>query len=160
MVLKYAAIHLTELAVVVLVLLLVRHFLGIPAWLVVAVVAVAIAKDLAFFPKVWKAYAAVDQPPLAELVGQEATVLYALDPVGYVMVRGELWKAVSVQAGALTGPLRPGERVRVRASRGMTLVVERTPGPPWATGGEAGVLIAAGGQEDGASGGVVATSGR
>ena len=40
------------------------------------------------------------------------------DP-GWVSVRGELWRARS------DAPLEPGDRVRVRAVEGLTLVVER-----------------------------------
>jgi membrane-bound ClpP family serine protease len=38
---------------------------------------------------------------------------------GWVTVRGELWRARS------DAPLEPGDRVRVRAVEGLTLVVER-----------------------------------
>lgn len=55
------------------------------------------------------------------LIGSIAIAQQALDPRGQVMVHGELWFAES------SDPVTPGERVRVRAVRGLTLLVERVP---------------------------------
>ena len=55
------------------------------------------------------------------LVGAIAIAQQPLDPRGQVMVHGELWFAESPAAVA------PGERVRVRAVRDLTLLVERIP---------------------------------
>ena len=53
------------------------------------------------------------------LVGAVAEVVTRCDPLGRVRVQGELWSA-RCEEGA-----EPGERVRVRALDGLTLVVER-----------------------------------
>jgi membrane-bound serine protease (ClpP class) len=55
------------------------------------------------------------------LVGETAVVTETLDPQGQVMLRGELWQAVS------RTPALKGERVRVYALRDLTLLVERVP---------------------------------
>lgn len=55
------------------------------------------------------------------LVGAIAIAQQPLDPRGQVMVHGEIWFAESSAAVA------PGERVRVRAVRDLTLLVERIP---------------------------------
>lgn len=55
------------------------------------------------------------------LVGSIAIAQQPLDPRGQVMVHGELWFAES------PAPVSPGERVRVRAVRELTLLVERIP---------------------------------
>ena len=55
------------------------------------------------------------------LVGSIAIAQQPLDPRGQVMVHGELWFAES------PAPVSPGERVRVRAVRNLTLLVERIP---------------------------------
>lgn len=60
-----------------------------------------------------------------ELVGAHAQARTSLDPEGQVWIEGALWRA------RLTGdaaPLRPGDRVRVEAVEGLTLVV--LPAPP------------------------------
>jgi membrane-bound serine protease (ClpP class) len=58
------------------------------------------------------------------LIGSIAIAQQPLDPRGQVMVHGELWFAES------PAPISPGERVRVRAVRNLTLLVERIPDSP------------------------------
>jgi membrane-bound serine protease (ClpP class) len=58
------------------------------------------------------------------LVGSIAIAQQPLDLRGQVMVHGELWFAES------PAPVSPGERVRVRAVRNLTLLVERIPDNP------------------------------
>jgi len=54
------------------------------------------------------------------LIGQTASVVVACRPAGRVNLRGEQWLARCEQGADV------GERVRVRARDGLTLVVERT----------------------------------
>jgi membrane-bound serine protease (ClpP class) len=56
-----------------------------------------------------------------QLVGQEGVVRSSLDPEGYVLVHGELWRARSTD-----GPIPAGERVEV-AGIGDELVLEVRP---------------------------------
>jgi membrane-bound serine protease (ClpP class) len=53
------------------------------------------------------------------MIGLIAVVTQPLAPIGQVMVNGELWQAESVT------PAAPGEQVRVRGLRDLTLLVER-----------------------------------
>jgi membrane-bound serine protease (ClpP class) len=55
------------------------------------------------------------------LIGQIAVVIQPLAPSGQVMVNGEIWQAESAT------PAAPGEQVRVRELRNLTLLVERVP---------------------------------
>jgi len=55
------------------------------------------------------------------LVGARAEVVAACRPTGKVRIEGELWRARCEQGADA------GERVRVRAREGLTLVVERPP---------------------------------
>jgi membrane-bound serine protease (ClpP class) len=55
------------------------------------------------------------------MIGQIAVVTQPLAPIGQVMVNGELWQAESVT------PAAPGDQVRVRGLRDLTLLVERVP---------------------------------
>jgi membrane-bound serine protease (ClpP class) len=55
------------------------------------------------------------------LIGSIAVAQQPLEPRGQVMVHGELWFAESPESVA------PGERVRVRSVRNLTLLVERIP---------------------------------
>lgn len=63
-------------------------------------------------------------PPLAgteEMVGETAVARSAIDPDGKVFMRGTLWSA-RLTEGA--DPVGAGNRVRVEAVEGLTLVVE------------------------------------
>jgi membrane-bound serine protease (ClpP class) len=55
-----------------------------------------------------------------ELIGAPAEVRTSLDPEGQVWIEGALWRARLTGNGAA---LRPGDRVRVEAVEGLTLVV-------------------------------------
>jgi membrane-bound serine protease (ClpP class) len=55
------------------------------------------------------------------MIGQIAVVIQPLAPSGQVVVNGEIWQAESAT------PAAPGERVRVRELRDLTLLVERVP---------------------------------
>jgi membrane protein implicated in regulation of membrane protease activity len=121
-ILKYTFIHLAELALLVVALIVVKRFMSIPTWLTITILALWILKDIALFTKVWRAYASDDNNPMMKLIGLEATVIFGLDPVGYVRARGELWKA------EVRNPLYPakkGDRTTVIDIKGMTLIVER-----------------------------------
>ncbi len=121
-ILKYTFIHLAELSLLGITLIVISHFIGIPIWLVVTILALWIVKDIVLFPRVWRAYAFDDTNPMRRLIGLEATVMDSLDPDGYVRVEGELWKA------EIRNPLYPakrGDRTRVVDTKGMTLIVER-----------------------------------
>jgi len=59
-----------------------------------------------------------------ELVGARAEARTTLDPDGQVWVEGSLWRARLVSGGAR---LLPGDRVRIEAVEGLTLVVRPEP---------------------------------
>src|SRR4029077_19782437 len=56
---------------------------------------------------------------LGDVVGTEAVVVRALDPVGIVRAHREQWSARTA-----TGPIPEGARVRVTSVQGLTLQVE------------------------------------
>jgi membrane-bound serine protease (ClpP class) len=55
------------------------------------------------------------------LIGQTAVAQQPLAPSGQVLVHGELWQAESPD------PVEPGEQVKVRGVRSLTLLVDRIP---------------------------------
>lgn len=97
---------------------LVRGF-GLPIWAGLAVVALVVARDLAIYPALRSAFG---KPPHAPTpIGATAEAVEPLDPLGYVRVNGELWRARTVHPA---DEVVPGARVRVRDARGLTLFVE------------------------------------
>jgi membrane-bound serine protease (ClpP class) len=93
-------------------------------------VALAFAVGLALLfafaaAKVWQVRRTPPQTGQEELVGQVGRVRTVLDPEGYVLVHGELWRARSTD-----GPIAAGEPVVVTGLEdGLVLEVRPSPQP-------------------------------
>jgi membrane protein implicated in regulation of membrane protease activity len=117
--------------------------LQVPSWLVVGCLLAAavqwwdlstrlawvlfaawLVKDAALFPVLRSAYEPGDEGGAAALVGSRAVANGSLDPGGYVLLGAERWRAELADGHA---PLPRGAAVRVRAVRGLTLVVVPDP---------------------------------
>jgi membrane-bound serine protease (ClpP class) len=97
-----------------------------------AIIAVALVTALFFAFAVAKVVQARRKPPVTGregLIGQFAEARTALEPLGTVFVKGELW-----QAESLEGPVERGERVEVVGMSGLSLQVKRAPGGPQGEG--------------------------
>lgn len=80
-----------------------------------------IIKDALFFRFYRKALTQSPQNVIARLHGSMAVVRTTLDPAGQVRLRGEIWRAVSID-----GKIHePGTQVRVEGNTGLTLEVRR-----------------------------------
>jgi membrane-bound ClpP family serine protease len=104
----------------VLILIVIRHWVMMPAWLFGTIVALSIAKDVIMFPFVWKAY---DQKPSTipgSMIARRGVAIKRLAPVGYIQVGGELWRAEKIGDGP---PIEMGEWVRVKSMEGLKLYV-------------------------------------
>lgn len=119
-VLRYALLQMPAVAFLVLILLVVRRWVDIPAWFGWGLVALWVAKDIILFPFVWRSY---DCRPgdKNSIVGMRGIAEERLAPSGYVQVRGELWQA---EVMGDSPPINRGEPVRVRGICGLTLCIE------------------------------------
>lgn len=120
-VVRYALLQVPAVVVLVLILILLRRWVEIPPWSVWGIVALWVAKDVALFPFVWRSYARDRSGEADSMVGARAIAKDRLDPSGYVRVRGELWQAEVMGGGP---PITSGEGVKVRGTRGLTLLVQ------------------------------------
>jgi membrane protein implicated in regulation of membrane protease activity len=120
---KYTMLQLPGLAVLVLIMLFVLRRFELPVWLLWCSIFVWVAKDVILYPFVWRAYDQPREEDADAMIGTCCIAKERLAPSGYVLVRGELWKAELTVGSRL---VEKGERVRVRETRGLTLVVE-----PW-----------------------------
>ena len=118
---KYALLQLPGVALIVLLLIMVRRWVDIPAWSFWGIIALWVAKDVVLFPFVWRAYEWGRPEDANPMIGTRGIAKDDLSPSGHVTVRGELWHA-EVMGGAQ--PIDKGEVVRVRGVRGLTLIVE------------------------------------
>jgi membrane protein implicated in regulation of membrane protease activity len=90
-------------------------------WSGVAVVAAAVWEATSALAGIWYSRRGRPQVGAEALVGRSAEVVVACRPLGQVRLGGELWRA-RCDEGA-----DAGERVRVRAVEGITLLVEPLP---------------------------------
>ena len=106
--------------VLLLVLMIVDHWVVLPAWLFWAVIFLWLAKEVIIFPFVWQAHDP-NRPGLSRtMIGACGIVKERLDPAGYIQVWSELWKAESVEDQR---PIEKGEHVRVVKMEGLKLFV-------------------------------------
>ena len=119
-VMRYTACQLPGLIIVVLLLLLLRQWLGLSLTTLAALVAAWVLKDVVMFFYAWSAYDRRDRPIAGKLIGETGVAVDDIDPDGYVRIGGELWQARSRRA-----PIGKGEPIRVIASEGIRLIVEK-----------------------------------
>jgi len=119
-VLRYALLQVPGTALLILILIQVRHWLDLPAWFVWGLLTIWVAKDAVLFPFVWRAYDWDRSGQAHSMVGTRGIAKERLAPSGYVQIRAELWKA-EVMGGS--PPIDKGEAVRVEEIHGLTLLV-------------------------------------
>jgi membrane-bound serine protease (ClpP class) len=94
-----------------------------------ALITLGILSAITFYYVTRKVIAAHRDQPVRtgteELIGSSAEARSAIDPDGQVWAQGTIWGARLADAA---GPVRPGDRVKVEAVEGLTLVVR--PQPP------------------------------
>jgi membrane-bound serine protease (ClpP class) len=94
-----------------------------------ALITLGILSAVTFYYVTRKVIAAHRDQPVRtgteELIGSSAEARSAIDPEGQVWAQGTIWGARLADKGS---PARPGDRVKVEAVEGLTLVVR--PQPP------------------------------
>ena len=118
--LRYLLLMFPGVVVLILVLVIVAHWVAMPAWLFWTVIFLWLAKEIIIFPFVWRAHDP-DRPGLSRtMIGAHGIVKKRLDPAGYIQIGGELWKAEHVETER---PIEKGEFVRVAKMEGLKLFV-------------------------------------
>jgi membrane protein implicated in regulation of membrane protease activity len=118
---RYLLIQLPGVLAVLVGLNVARRWIEIPTGALVLLAAAWIAKDLALYPLLRRAYEVDPRTEMEKLAGHEVVVRRALDPCGLVMMQGELWRAEAAEGERL--PVPAGTRVRVDTHRGLVLIV-------------------------------------
>jgi membrane protein implicated in regulation of membrane protease activity len=119
-VLKYFMLQLPGVVAFALVLLLVRHWMEFPGYLVWVLLGLWLCKDIFLFPILWRFYDPSQHPDRFRMIGRKGLAVTNLAPDGYVLVQGERW-----QAGIAEGetPIGQGEAICVTAINGLKLTV-------------------------------------
>jgi membrane-bound serine protease (ClpP class) len=93
-----------------------------------ALIALGVVSAISFYSIARKVIAAHRDPHVRtgteEMVGAEAEARTSIDPEGRAWLGGTIWSA---RLAAGSEPVRPGDRVRVEAVDGLTLVVRPEP---------------------------------
>jgi membrane protein implicated in regulation of membrane protease activity len=119
---KYVLLEIPGWLIAATVLTLGTRYWDLSPGLAIVLFALWVAKDFALYPVLRIAYEDGSPNATDALVGALGTARERLDPLGYVRVGSELWRA-EVVAGS--DAVESGGAVRVRAVRGLTLEVER-----------------------------------
>ena len=122
---RYILLNIPGLAAVILILIIIQHWIALPVWLFLSITAVWVVKDMVLFPFVWRAYDSGIAGRSRSMVGERGIARERLAPAGYVLVRGELWRAEIIDDGP---PVEMGQPVKIVKMDGLTLFVE--PGKP------------------------------
>ena len=118
---RYTLLQVPALTLFILTLILSRRWIEIPLWSFWGLVVVWLAKDVILFPFVWRAYDDRERKGGEVMIGMQGIAQDRLAPEGYVQIRGELWRAELMGGGP---PVEEGAAVRVRETRGLTLLVQ------------------------------------
>ena len=118
---RYTLLQIPALTLFILALILSRRWIGIPLWSFWGLVGLWVAKDVILFPFVWRAYDDRERKGREGMIGMQGIAQGRLAPEGYVQIRGELWRAELMGGGP---PVEQGGAVKVRETRGLTLIVQ------------------------------------
>ena len=123
---RYILLNIPGLAAVILILVIIQHWVALPAWLFWSIIGAWIIKDVVLFPVVWRAYDWERPGRSRSMVGEHGVARDRLAPTGYVRVGGELWRAEKLGDGP---PIEAGQPVRIVKMEGLTLFVEQRDAP-------------------------------
>jgi len=118
---RYTLLQVPAVAILVLILVLARRWVDIPAWFFWGLVALWVAKDVILFPFTWRAYDRERSEDTNLMIGARGVTEDRLAPSGYIRVHGELWQGEVVGGSP---PIERGEGVRVQGIRKFTLLVQ------------------------------------
>lgn len=121
LILRYALFQVPGLLALILALIVITHWINLPLWLISAIIIVWVIKDIILFPFVWRAYDVRSQDAGQKMIGEKGVANELLDPAGYALVRGELWKAEVAKGSP---PIQKGAPLMVKEIRGLNLIVE------------------------------------
>ena len=117
---RYTLIQIPGWLICAMALSATHIWLAMPVWVAVGLAAVWVGKDLVLYPFLKHAHETGAKTGAQRLIGSVGEVQQPPDPLGYIRVNGELWRAEVISTGRL---LPPGTLVLVQAVCGLTLRV-------------------------------------
>lgn len=123
---RYWLLQIPGWILLILVLGLAHNRFDLPAWVGGIILLLWVVKDAILYPFLKRGYETGVKTGSERLVGLIGIAKQALGPDGYVLVNGELWKAVAYPPDT---PIPAGADVLVNAAQGMLLTVTRVQPP-------------------------------
>lgn len=117
---RYMLLQVPGWLIDIAVLAALMHWWNMPLWGAGGILALLVIKDFVLYPFLRVGYETNAKSGIEQLIGEPAVVKQTLNPEGYVLIRGELWKA---RATDRTLRLEPGASVRIESADGMLLLV-------------------------------------
>jgi membrane-bound ClpP family serine protease len=118
---RYTLFQIPGLALAaVLLWWLMRHF-SISTGYFFVLLGLWLLKDIVIFPFVWHSYYNASGNVLEKMIGKTGTAVNDIDPLGYVRIGGEMWKAEILPGNRAVAK---GEPVVVTGIDGLLLTVE------------------------------------
>ena len=117
----YLLLQIPGIIIATVILIGVWQWFNLPLWIIISLLVLWIAKDLAMYPFIRASSNSDIKSGLSLLIGKRGVVRETLEPKGYVQIGGELWRA---ETQTPDQSIPSGEVVSVREARGLTLVVD------------------------------------
>ncbi len=117
---RYLLIQVPGAVLAGLALYALHVWFGLPRRWAIVLMVVYVLKDLILYPFLRRSYEPGSHAGPELLIGQHGTAAESFDAEGYVLVRGELWKARLVDGSA---GVQAQSAVRVVGADGLTLHV-------------------------------------
>jgi len=117
---RYVLLQLPGQVAFAVILVILRQWLEIPAYLMWGLLGLWVGKDILLFPFLWRYYDPNQFPDRFRMVGRKGFALTGLNPDGFVQVQGERWQA-ELTGG--TPPVKKGAAICVDAIYGLKLKV-------------------------------------
>ena len=119
-ILRYIKFQLIELSVLVFAIYSIWYFINLPNWLVFAIIALDIIKDIILYFFTWRSYIVPDSNDASLMAGKTCTAAYNFQHTGKVLYNGEIWKAQLTHSGKI----KKGDRLKILQIKGLLLIVE------------------------------------
>lgn len=116
---------LDEVVVAVVILLGLPSFgIYLDPWIVIIILGTLIVLSIPLYKAITRAYGRQVSHGFEAVIGMEATVIEALNPIGHVRLGGEIWKAQSLE-----GYVDVGKTVVVMETKGLMVKVKTVDSP-------------------------------
>jgi membrane protein implicated in regulation of membrane protease activity len=120
-VIRYSLLQLPGTVLLIGLLFLARRWMDVPLWLMWLIPGAWVIKDIILFPFIWRAYDWDQKDKRNNMIGMHGIVSDRLDPSGYIIVRGELWRAETLEKDVT---IEKGQNVQIHGINGLTLYVK------------------------------------